>query len=455
MSEYILGLDIGSVEIRAIIAKKENGLENNLSICGIGKSKTYGVKKGVITNIEQAANSIKFAVSDAVKSAGRKYDRVIVSISGAYTKSVPSQGVISVPDHEIGITEIKRAMQMAEHNANVPSDYVKLHILPYDFKVDEQDHIEDPLGMSGNRLEVSTHIVIVPESSVKNLTKSVEMAGIKIDNIVLSGYASAISTLSKDEKDLGVALIDMGGATCDMVVHLGNSLRYNDVLPIGSTNITNDLSKAIHTPLPYAEEIKLSYEDLLIEGKREIELPVLGEDEKTHSVSLEIITNVILARIEETIMLLARKLDESGFKDKIGAGIVLTGGMTKLEEDVRDLATAIFDNISIRIAKPRNVSGLYEIAKDSANSCAIGLCLYGFGEFTPYEIDSNGELRYKDEVIKSSNSNDIYAKEIATAIDSENNKEVEVGIDKHDMTLPKLPEPNILKKFWNYIKHLF
>jgi len=452
VSEYILGLDIGSVEIRAIIAKKDE----NLAVCGMGKAKTYGVKKGIITNIEQAANSIKHAVNDAVKSAGRRYDKVIVSISGAYTKSVPSQGIISVPDHEIGITEIKRAMQMAEHNANVPNDYVKLHILPYDFKVDEQDHIEDPLGMSGNRLEVSTHIVIVPESSVKNLTKSVEMAGIKIDNIVLSGYASAISTLSKDEKELGVALIDMGGATCDMVVHLGNSLRYNDVLLIGSTNITNDLSKAIHTPLPYAEEIKLSYADLIDEGKREIELPVLGEDESTHSVSLEIITNVIFSRIEETLMFLAKKLDESGYKDKIGAGIVLTGGMTKLD-DVRELAMAIFDSISIRVARPRNVSGLYEIAKDGANSCAIGLCLYGFGEFTPYEIDSNGELRYKDEVIKPSNSNDIYAKEIATAIDNENGKRVEVGVgmDKNDMTLPKLPEPNVLKKFWNYIKQLF
>lgn len=459
LSNYILGLDIGSVEICAVIAKAGR----DISICGAGKAKTYGIKKGIVTNIEQAAHSIKQAILEATKSSGTQYDKVIVSISGAYTKSVKSQGVISIPNQEIGISEIKRAMQMAEHNASVPNDYIKLHILPYDFKVDGQDHIEDPLGMSGSRLEVSTHIIIVPESSVKNLTKAVEMAGVRIDNIVLSGYASALATLSKDEKELGVALIDMGGATCDLVIHLGNSLRYNDVLLIGSSNITNDLSKAIHTPLPHAENIKLNYNKLMNKGNREIELPLLGEEGTTHDVSLEIITNVIYARIEETLMLLAKKLEDSGYKDKLGAGLVLTGGMAKLE-DVRELAIAIFDNVSVRIAKPREVGGLYEISRNSTNSCAIGLCLYGSGEFTPYEIDSNGELRYKDETIKPTkhiNLNNIYEEELKKAI-NEDKGEVLYAIDETDsssVNLSKLPkkskEPNSLQKLWNRLTQLF
>lgn len=467
MSNYILGLDVGSVDVCAVIADIENGF----SVCGIGKSKTSGIKKGAVTNIEQAANSIKQAVLDATKSAGVRYDRVVVSASAAYAKNVKSQGIISVPGKEIKIEEIKRAMQMAEYNASIPNDYIKLHILPYDFKVDDQEHIEDPLGMSGSRLEVSTHIVVASESSIKNLIKAVEMAGVSIDNLVLSAYASAISTLTQDEKELGVALIDMGGSTSDLIVHLGNSIVFNDTLLIGSSNITNDLSKAIHTPLPYAENVKLSYLKLIDKGHTEIELPTLGEDGSTHDVSLDIITNVIYARVEETLMLLAKKLEDSGYKDRLGAGLVLTGGMAKLEE-IKDLAMAIFDNVSIRIAQPKakEITGLYEIAEDCANSCAIGLCLYGAGKFTPYEIDSNGELRYKDEIIKPNrnlSSSNFYEEELNKANISKNTKnstpnfevideldEIPAVNEIHKNTF-KSDEPNVVQKLWNKLTQLF
>lgn len=452
MNNYILGLDIGSVEIRAIIAKNDG----EFSICGVGIAKTFGIKKGVITNIEQAANSIKQAVNEAVKRAGRKYDKVIVSISGAYTKSVQSTGVITIPDREITLKEIERVMQMAEHTAEIPSDFVKLHILPYDFKVDSQEHIEDPLGMSGSRLEVLTHIIMASEGTIKNLTKAVELAGVKIDNIVLAGYASSIATLTDDEKELGTLLIDMGGATSDMVIHLGNSLRYNDVLLLGSSNITNDLSKTLKTPLPYAEDVKLRYTELMDNGEREIQLPVLGENDETHNVSMEIITNVTYARIEEILMLLAKKLNDSGYKDKISAGVVLTGGMPKLD-DVRELAIAIFGSISVRVAKPKKMSGLFEISDDLANSCAIGLCMYGFGEFTPYEIDSNNNIRYKKELLKKTIIAPTYEEDIDKAIETKVEDRNNVGETEGGLKLevPKISKPNVLKQLWNKLTQLF
>ncbi|MDA3062397.1 MULTISPECIES: cell division protein FtsA [unclassified Campylobacter] len=459
MSEYILGLDIGSNKIRALIAKNDG----ELSISGVGVADTLGIKKGVITNIEQAASSIKQAVKGAIKSAGRNYDRAVVSISGSYAKSVKSRGVITM-EREIGIHEIDRAMKVAQAQANVPNDYTILHVLPYDFKIDEQEHIEDPLGMSGSRLEVSVHIIIAPKSSIQNLKKSVEMAGVKVSNIVLSGYASSISTLTKDEKELGVVLIDMGGATCDVVIHLGNSLRYNDVVMLGSNNITNDLSRALHTPLPYAENIKITYNDLINEGDSEVNLPIMGErEDESKLISLEIISQVILARVKEIFDLLADKIDKSGYKDRLGAGVVITGGMAKLD-DVRDLGTMVFDNISVRVARPKSVSGLSEISYDSANACAVGLCMYGFGDFTPYEIDSNGELRYKDETIKISTSREsstYYEKEVTQAIETE---EVKSSVTNTNtmanngglgIGLPEKKKPNMFEKFMTMIKNSF
>ncbi len=409
MSTTVLGIDIGSTKVCAVIARKhDNG---DLKILGAGIAKSQGLKKGIITNIDLASNSIKNALNDAKRVAGTQYETVVVSISGAYTKSVESVGVVNVPNHDIGIREISRAMQMADHNANIPSEYEKLHILPYNFKVDGQEFIEDPLGMNGSRLEVQVHIITVQKNSLSNLEKAVKLAGIKIDNIVLSGYASEISVVNEDEKELGVVVIDIGGATCNMIIHAGNSLRYNDFLGIGSNNITNDLSTALHTPLHAADKIKINYGALNNSSSELIELPIIGDDGSTHEVSLDIVSNVIYARVEETLMILAKMLEDSGYKDQVGAGIVLTGGLTKIG-GIRDLTTAIFDNLPARVAKPREMEGLFETLRDPSYSTAIGLVLYGGGHFTPYEIDSNKNLRYKNEIMESkSNAQETFIDE--------------------------------------------
>jgi cell division protein FtsA len=396
LSTTILGIDIGSSKICAIIAEKT---DDDIKILGAGIAKSQGLKKGIITNIELASKSIKNALNDAKRVAGTQYEKVIVSISGAYTKSIDSTGVVNIPNREIGIKEITRAMQMADHNANIPNEYEKLHILPYNFKVDDQEFIDDPLGMNGARLEVQVHIITTQKSSLNNLKKAVKLAGVDIDNIALAGYASSIAVLNHDERELGVCVIDIGGATCNLAVHAGNSIRFNDFLGVGSLNITNDLSTALHTPLGAAENIKINYGSLHGSSSDLIELPVIGDDGSTHEVSLDIVSNVIYVRVEETLMILAKTLEDSGFKDQIGAGIVLTGGMTKLQ-GIRELASAIFDNMAVRVAKPREMEGLFETLREPSYATAIGLVMYGAGYFTPYEIDSNKKLRYKDEAIE-------------------------------------------------------
>ncbi|WP_298057642.1 cell division protein FtsA [uncultured Campylobacter sp.] len=476
MSTKILGIDVGSVQICAVIGQHD---ETGLKIIGIGTAKTQGIKKGVITNIELASKSIKSALIDAQRVAGTRYEKVVVSISGAYTKSVDSNGVVNVPTYEIGIKEIQRSMSESERRAQIHSDYEKLHILPYNFKVDDQEHIEDPLGMNGSRLEVQTHIIMAQKSSLSNLRKALNLAGVEPDNIVLSSYASAIATLNQDEKDLGVAFIDMGGATCNMIIHSGNSIRYNEFLGIGSSNITNDLSATLHTPILKAEDIKLNYGILLNNANELVEIPPINEDGKVQEVSLDVISNVIYARAEETLMILAKMLEDSGYKNSIAAGVVLTGGMTKLE-GIRELAIAVFDNMPVRIARPKEMEGLYEILRDPANSCAIGLCMYGAGYFTPYEIDSEKKMRYKDEVVvKNKLLKDIVYDNGVKIEDKKNIEEVDNKIFRgstlddnyiddlridDDRTLQdelnedlnkKEKKPNIFSVIWNKITQLF
>ncbi len=415
MSSIVLGVDIGSTKICAIIAQSD---EDGIKILGAGISKSQGIKKGIITNIEFAAKSIKNAINDAKRVAGTHYEKVIISISGAYAKSVDSHGVVNVPNREIGIKEINRVLQMANHNANIPNEYEKLHVLPYNFKVDEHSNIDDPLGMNGSRLEAKVHIITVLQSSLNNLKKAVKSASLEIDNIVLNGYASSIAVLNEDEKELGVAVIDLGGSTCNLIMHLGSSIRYNDFLAVGSTNITNDLSIALNTPTNAAERVKIDYGSLRLDSSDIIELPIMGDEKTTHSVSLEIVSNVIFARVEETLMILAKSIENSGFKDQLGAGIVLTGGLVKLD-GIRELAVAIFNNMPVRVAKPNeyNIEGMFDTLKSPEFSTAIGLILYGAGKFTPYEMDSNQQLRYKDATIEpSKNIKDILGEENDDAI---------------------------------------
>ncbi len=432
MSRPLLAIDIGSSKVSVVIAEHK---DDSINIIGSGVAKSQGVRKGTITNIELTSRSIRQALNDAKRVAGTTSNKAIISISGAYTKSVNSSGIVNIPQQEIGTKEINRVMQTALYNANIPNEYEVLHVLPYNFKVDEQEFIEDPFGMNANRLEVDTHIITTQKSNLSNLKKAVKSAGIEIEIVVLAGYASAISILNQDEKELGVCVIDMGASTCNLVVHSGNSIRYNSFLAVGSNHITNDLSMALHTPLNIAEKIKLDYGSLKTPSNDLIEIPVIGDENEKHEISLEIVYNVIQARVQETLMILAKELEKSNLKEQIGAGIVLTGGMTKLD-GIRELTMAIFDNMPVRIAKARPVDGDFSPLNDPAFATVMGLLEYSAGEYTQYEIDSNRKMIHKKESIVQ-NSGDL--SDISLAASSSD-------IDTTDEAPPKLNDGEIKQK---------
>ena len=470
MNETILAIDIGSTKICAIIAEVE---DSNVKIIGHGISKAQGIKKGVITNIELSSKAIKKAINDAKRIAGSNLTSATVSISNAYAKSLNSTGVVNIPHKDISIKEITRVMQTALYNANVPNEYDVIHVLPYNFRVDDQDYIEDPYGMNASRMEVDVNIVMTQKSNLSNLKKAVRSAGIEIDGIVLSGYASAIATINEDEKELGVAVIDLGGQTSNLVIHTGNSIRYNDFLGVGSNHITNDLSMALHTPIQTAESVKVSHGNLIEKSNEIIELPIIGDEDKKSTISLEVVHSVIYSRVEEVLMILANSLEKSSLQDQIGAGIILTGGMTKLK-GIRELAQSIFSATPVRIAKATNkIDGLFDELKDPAYSTVLGLLLYKSGQNTQYEINFQQEvLHFKD--FQEENLNDI---KIANTINEveDNNKQhkqkKERSINKKQETkstdadadafsfddLPNISEENSnpFKKLANWAKQLF
>ncbi len=395
MSKTVLAIDIGSTKVCALIAEiGDNG--SGIQITGSGKAKSQGVRRGSITNIELASKSIKTAIADAKRMAGTDIKSAVVSISGAYTKSLNSSGIVNIPNKEISIKEINRVMHTALYNANIPNEYEVLHALPYNFKVDEQDYIEDPLGMNATRLEVETHIITTQKSNLHNLKKAVKAAGVEVENVILSGYASAIATLNDDEKELGVAVIDMGGNTCNIVVRSGNSIKYNDFIGVGSNHITSDLSMALHTPLNIAEKVKMNYGSLNAPSNDLIELPIIGDENSTHEVSLEVVHNVIYARVEETLMIIAQSIEKSRLKEHLGAGIVLTGGFSNME-GLRELAVAIFDNMPVRIAQPNEMGGLFYDVRSGEYAAAVGLIKYAADSYSSYEIDVNKRMRHHGE----------------------------------------------------------
>jgi cell division protein FtsA len=394
LKRTVLAIDIGSTKICALIAEIDN--DHNAQIIGAGIAKAQGLRKGSITNIELASKSIKSALNDAKRVAGTELRSAIVTISGAYTKSLNSSGIVNIPNKEITLNEIQRVMHTSLYNANIPNEYEVLHALPYNFKVDDQDFIEDPLGMNAARLEVETHIITTQKSNLNNLRKAVKAAGVEVESVVLSGYASAIAVLNPDEKELGAAVVDMGGNTSNIVIHSGHAIRYNDFLGVGSNHITNDLSMALHTPLHTADNVKINYGSLYAPSNDLIELPVIGDESSTHEVSLEVVHNVIYARVEETLMIIAQSIEKSGLKEHMGAGIVLTGGFTKIE-GLRELAIAILDNMPVRLAKPADVGGLFDTLRDPSYSGAVGLIKYLADGYTPYEIDVNRRMRHAGE----------------------------------------------------------
>ncbi len=452
MNNSVLAIDIGSSKVVAAIAQKEG---EKSRLLGHGICKTQGVKKGAIVNIELASKSIKQAVSDAKRVSGTDINKAVISISGAYTKNIKSTGIVNIPHQEIGIKEINRAMQTALYNANIPDEYEVIHILPYNFKIDDQEFIEDPFGMNAARMEVECNVIIAQKSSLNNLKKAVKSSGIEINKIILSGYASCLSVISDDERELGVAVIDIGASTSEMVIHSGNSIRNLSFLGVGSHHITNDLSIALHTPLSVAEKVKVDYGNLKEVSNDLIEIPTMDDSGEKNEVSLEIVHNVILARIEETFMILSSLIEKSGLKGHIGAGIILTGGLTKLP-GLKEAVSPFFDDNAIRIAKPKEIDGMFDELKDPSCSAIIGMLLYQLGSFTEYEIDSNRNLLTNKEELADRNLKNIQRNEEVAKPEENYKIEDEEAKTKSEIAdFAKNDTQKSLKKFWQWATKLF
>lgn len=471
MSKTILAVDVGSTKISVVIA--EITREGVLEVTGHGLSKSQGVKKGIITNIELASRSIKKALADARRIAGNNVSVATVSISNAYARSINSTGIVNIPHKDISLKEINRVMETALYNANIPNEYEVIHVLPYNFKVDDQDFIEDPYGMNASRMEVDVNIILTQKSSMGNLTKAVRSAGLDIESIVLNSYASAIATMNEDERELGVSVIDMGGQTSNLIIHTGNSIRYNDFIPVGSNHITNDLSMALHTPLQVAESVKMRYGNLMEKSEGAIELPVIGDEENHNTISLEIVQSVISARVEELMVLLERSFTKSALREQVGSGIILTGGMTKLR-GLRELAQVVFHGMPVRIGYPRTLEGLFDDLNDPAFATVVGLLLYRVGEHTQYEIDNarrllhgkkedqnpeddltNIRLREKGDSAQKDPDDLFSGKTIeAQKWDSKESTD-EKNFSFDDLASPESNEESAMGRFGNWLKQLF
>ena len=373
-SELIVGLDIGTTKVCAVVGELGDG--GIIDIVGIGICPSTGLRKGVIVNIEQTVQSIRKALEEAELMAGCEIGSVYVGIAGSHVNSINSDGVIAVTGGEVTARDIERAIDAARAVA-IPTDRQIVHILPQEYIIDDQHGIADPLGMAGVRLEVKVHIVTVSSSSAQNIVKSCKRGGLEVADIVLEAFASAQAVLTDEEKEIGVAVVDLGGGTTDIAVFVNNAIRHTSVIGLGGQNLTNDIAFGLRTPVVAAEKIKVKYGCVLTDLVRHdetIEVPSVG-GRQSRKLSRQVLAEICEPRMEEILYLVDQTLIRSGVKDMIGAGIVLTGG-TSLIEGCQELGEQIF-GLPTRIGYPRQIGGLKEIVNNPKFATSVGLLRYG------------------------------------------------------------------------------
>ncbi len=369
----IVGLDIGTTKTCAVIGEvKEAGID----IIGIGSHPSEGLRKGVVVNIESTVESIKRAVEEAERVSGYEIRSVYVGIAGGHIRGQNSLGIVAVKGREVDDDDVERAIDAAKAIA-IPLDRQILHTLPQFYVVDEQDGIRDPVGMSGVRLEAKVHIVTGAVTSIQNVVKSVNRVGLDINDIVLEQLASSEAALSTDEKDLGVALIDIGGGTTDIAIFSEGSIKHTAVLPVGGNYVTSDIATGLRTPIADAEKIKIRYGCAfmpLIPKDESIEVPSVGGREP-REVSRQILGRIIEPRMDEILTMAYKEVTKSGCEDILAAGVVLTGGASILE-GVPELAEQIF-NMPVRRGCPVGIGGLTDVVNSPLYATGVGLVVYG------------------------------------------------------------------------------
>jgi cell division protein FtsA len=379
----VVGLDIGTSKIAAIVAeiKPEGGFE----ILGMGASPARGLKKGVVVNIETTVNAIQRALEEAELMADCKIRDVYTGIAGSHIKSFNSQGMVAIKEKEVGQMDIDRVIETAKA-VQIPNDQQILHILNQEFIIDGQEDVREPLGMSGVRLEVKVHIVTGAVSAAQNIIKCVRRCGLEVSDLILQPLASAMAVVSDDEKDLGVALIDIGGGTTDLAIFTHGAIRHTAVIPIAGDQITNDIAMALRTPTKDAEDLKQRYGcslSQLADPQQMIEVPGIGE-RGARELSRKTLAEVIEPRVEELYSLVQAELRRSGYEELLSSGIVITGGSSMMQGMV-ELGEEIF-HMPVRTGVPHYNGGLAEVVKHPRYSTAVGLLVAGVQQHRQREM---------------------------------------------------------------------
>ncbi|MEI6608796.1 MAG: cell division protein FtsA [Deltaproteobacteria bacterium] len=377
-SNVLVGLDIGTTKTTAIVGEIT---ETGIDIIGIGTFPAKELRKGGVVNIDNTVEAIKKAVEDAEHMSGCRINSAYVSIAGIHVKGQNSLGIVAIKGREVGADDVQRAIEASKSIA-IPVEREILHTLPQNYVVDGQDGIKDPIGMSGVRLEAKVHIVTGSVPSIANIVKSVNRVGLDIDDVVMEQLAASEAILSSDEKDLGVVLIDIGGATTGIAIFSDGSIKHTSMLPVGGNYLTSDIATGLRTPLNDAERIKIKYGSAVsanISGEETIEVPsVGGRDDR--QVSRQILGRIVEPRMEEILNLALKEIVRSGYEDLLAAGVVLTGG-TALLSGINEMAEKIFD-MPVRTGLAVGIGGLSDVVNSPAHTVGVGLIMYGRKQVT-------------------------------------------------------------------------
>ncbi|MEM6935979.1 MAG: cell division protein FtsA, partial [Pseudomonadota bacterium] len=351
----VVGLDIGTSKIVAIVG--EVAPDGEVEVVGLGSHESRGLKRGVVVDIESTVQSIQRAVEEAELMAGCEIRSVFAGISGSHIASLNSHGIVAIRDQEVTEGDVERVLDAARAVA-VPADQRIIHVLPQDYIIDGQEGIRHPVSMSGVRLEARVHVVTGSATAAQNISKCVARCGLQVDDLILQQLASSYAVLTDDELDLGTCLVDIGAGTTDMAIFTQGAIRHTAVLPVAGDQVTNDIAVALRTPTQHAEDIKIRYACALRQlasAEETIQVPSVG-DRPSRRLARQTLAEVVEPRYEELFSLVNNEIKRSGFAEMIPAGVVLTGGASKME-GVADLAEEVF-HMPVRIGAPQYVTGL-------------------------------------------------------------------------------------------------
>ena len=370
----VVGLDVGTSKIVAIVGESQP--DGSVEVIGLGSHPSTGLRRGVVVDMASTEQAIQRAVEEAELMAGCEIHSVYAGISGSHIRSLNSDGTVAIKDKEVSEGDVERVLDAARA-VPVAADQKILHVLPQEYVIDNQDGIRQPIGMAGVRLEAHVHVVTAALSATQNISKCVARCGLTVDELIMQPLAASYAVLTADEKDLGVCLVDIGAGTTDIAVFADGAIRHTACIPIAGDQVTNDIAVALRTPTQHAEDIKIKYAcalEQLARNDESIQVPSVG-DRTSRQLARQTLAQVVEARYRELFLLIQSELRRSGFEEKVRAGLVMTGGASRIE-GAEELAEEIF-HMPVRLAVPQYVTGLSDVVSNAIHATGVGLLLYG------------------------------------------------------------------------------